>query len=413
MILEFSLKNYLSFAQKQTLSFDATAEKNFRDVFTVKKRNFDILKLAVIYGPNASGKTNLLYALRFLREKIVYQPQNKLTETKFVPFRFNKDTISSPGEFELKFFIDDEFYIYNLQLTEKKIVREELKFYPSSRAATLFRRITDKDGKVKIEFSKKYCRLIAAEKKVLEGNTLPNGTVLAATTVTNLSQTRLERVVSYAKKMVTIVEPEALFYMTVDRLNKDKALKRFILDNLPLADFNITDIKVQRKKIDKKISKSLQELLNSLEAEKEVVLFERKIEFFHKIEDKIFSLPENLESDGTLKFIGILGLVYDLINNKTLALMDELEHSLHYELQKYFLKMFVNTARDSQLIITTHNPLLIDQNLLRRDVIWFVDKNKQGSSELYSLADFKLHKNVSAMKYYLSGKLGAYPTVID
>ena len=413
MILEFSLKNYLSFAQKQTLSFDATAEKNFRDVFTVKKRNFDILKLAVIYGPNASGKTNLLYALRFLRDKIVFQPQNKLTRTKFVPFRFNQDTLSSPGEFELKFFIDEEFYIYNLQLTEKEIVREELKFYPSSRAATLFRRITDKDGKVKIEFSKKYCSLSAAEKKVLEGNTLPNGTVLAATTVTNLSQTRLERVVSYAKKMVTIVEPEALFYMTVDRLNKDKALKRFILDNLPLADFNITDIKVQRKKIDKKISKSLQELLNSLEAEKEVDLFERKIEFFHKIEDKIFSLPENLESDGTLKFIGILGLVYDLINNKTLALMDELEHSLHYELQKYFLKMFVNTARDSQLIITTHNPLLIDQDLLRRDVIWFVDKNKQGSSELYSLADFKLHKNVSAMKYYLSGKLGAYPIVVD
>ncbi len=75
--------------------------------------------------------------------------------------------------------------------------------------------------------------------------------------------------------------------------------------------------------------------------------------------------------------------------------------------------MFVSTARDAQLIITTHNPLLIDQDLLRRDVIWFVDKNKQGGSELYSLSDFKLHKNVSAMKYYLSGKLGAYPNVVD
>lgn len=416
MIHEFSVKNYLSFKEEQTISFEATKDTTYSDIFTVDNGNMKLLKFAVIYGANASGKTNLLDAIDYLRHLQINPPSDKSSNTKFVPFLLDDNTPKDNGFFRLSFFIDDIRYVYSIELNDTFVVNEVLKYYPGTQPALLFDRKYNKTKNIsEIKFGEKL-EITIEDEIFLTRSTLNNTTVLGAFAKSNIHSNLLDRIYKwYQEEMMKIIKTDTkLFSWTSKRVKEDIICKSFLLEMLKKADFNISDIKFSKTDIElteKMISEI--ETLPISDTKKQEIISEGKISpeqvlFSHKIEKSSYSLPKELQSQGTLRYYGLGGVLNKLIRNNTILLIDELENSLHYELVIHFIKTFLVNSEKSQLIITTHDISLLETEMIRRDVVWITEKNN-GITDLYSVSDFKLHKNLSISNAYKIGKLGGKP----
>ncbi len=416
MIHEFSVKNYLSFKDEQTISFEATKDTTYSDIFTVDNGNMKLLKFAVIYGANASGKTNLLYAIDYLRYLQINPPSDKSSNTKFIPFLLNEKSSKDNGFFKLSFFIDDTRYIYSIELNDTLIINEVLKFYPGTQPALLFDRKYNKTKNIsEIKFGKKL-EITNEDVIFLTKSTLNNTTVIGAFAKSNIHSNLLDRIYKwYQKEMMKIIETDTkLFNWTSKIVKEDIICKSFLLEMLKKADFNISDIKFSKTDIaltEKMISEI--ESLPIPDTKKQEIIAEGKIApeqvlFSHEIEKSTYTMPQELQSQGTLRYYGLGGVLNKLIRDNTILLIDELENSLHYELVIHFIKTFLVNSKKSQLIISIHDISLLETEIIRRDAVWITEKIN-GMTELYSVSDFKLHKNLSIYKAYKVGKLGGKP----
>lgn len=427
MILEFKVKNYLSFKEESILSFDPANDKTLSDYYCTKiSHEQKVLKLGILYGPNASGKTNLLKAINFLRTSVITPKRDKLKKNNFIPFLFDSASKVSPGEFYISFFINDIKYIYTLILNNDLILNEKLVFYPSIQPAQLFDRVYDKEQKISIiKFGEK-SKLSTEAQTILKGNTINNSTVIASYSISNVSSVQLDKVLNWFKHVLRpiILPSTELMGWTNARIEESSDYKNFVLEVLNKADFNIQDIQFQDKEIpldDKTIDQFKK--MPITDEDKQRFLDTRSIKsrllnFIHKTTtsqgDFNYTLPQSLESKGTLRYYGLSGVLNLLLHNEVIITIDELENSLHYDLLIHFIKTFLVNSERSQLIFSTHDVSILDEkDLLRRDTIWFTEKNKTGSSELFSLADFDFHKNISEYNRYRIGKLGAKPNLGD
>lgn len=416
MIHEFSVKNYLSFKEEQILSFEATKDTTYSDVFTVDNGNIKLLKFAVVYGANASGKTNLLEALDYLRHLQINPPSDKSSKTKFVPFLLDEKSKIENGFFNLSFFIDDIRYIYSIELNNTLILHEVLKFYPGTQPALLFERTYDNSKNIsEIKFGEKL-QLNNDDEIFLTKSTLNNTTVIGAFAKSNIHSNRLDRIYKwYQEGMMKIIKTDTkLFNWTSKKIKEDIICKSFLLEMLRKADFNISDITFDKTDIE-----LTEKMISEIEAlpipdnKKQEIISEGKISpeqviFSHEVQNMTYFLPKELQSEGTLRYYGLGGALNKLIENNTILLIDELENSLHYELVIHFIKTFLVNSKKSQLIITTHDIGLLEAEIIRRDVVWITEKNN-GMTDLYSISDFKLHKNISISNAYKIGKLGGKP----
>ena len=400
MILEFSIANYLSFKDKVTFSMIANSSKGLDDNYIIVSEK-KVLKTSAIYGGNASGKSNLFKILM----TVVYMLKNSNNidingKLPLIPFKFDDDYLDKPSEFEIKFVINDIRYVYGFVADVNKIYDEYLYFYPNGRETKIFDRTNVND----YSFPQK------DEKNLKEIETKNASNKFFLATATNWNFEKTKPVYEFlTNNIVTCTNLEELKAMSFNAYMENKdSLKTFAIDFLKKTDFNIEDYKISKIYIPKELLTAIPELLTMNERPKAY-----QVLFKHKGSKNFLSLEE--ESLGTQIVFAFIPFIADTLKNKKVLVIDELDKSLHPYLVQYIVEIFNNSEfnkNGSQLIFNTHDTNLLDLNILRRDQIWFTEKNKEnGVSDLYSLSDFSVRKQENVEKGYMLGRYGAVPFI--
>ena len=401
MIINFSVENFGSIKEKQTLSFLANKSNHLEDYYIIEPiKGLRLNKLALIYGANASGKTTVLKALDFLRD-ICTEPFDKKTEKfDFEPFLFDENTPKQNTKFELEFVQNGIRYFYEVELNKNCIVNEKLyNFNPNK--ALVFERTTDEEKELtSVKFGSKIPKKKSLEES-LEIFTLWNNTVIAGFLKGNIDLLELKDV-SYwfIHIMLRLILPsEDLSNIFLPRLIENKQYLNTFLTFFKKSDFNITSLKLDDDVPNNKVRRD-------------------NIDIIHLVNNTEYSLKFNKESLGTQKYFSLVGLLILCLSSEMILYIDELESSLHPDLYIHFLMFFiVNSKKESQLIATTHNrEILNNRDIFRDDAIWFTDKNEDSATELYSLADFDssvVRDTTNVLNAYKSGKLGGVPNLGD
>lgn len=407
---------------EQTLSFIPTNDDTSRDIYTEEVADgVSLLKIGFIYGSNASGKTNILKALDFFSQFMVNDGLNKGDEIGVVPFLLDDVSDKERTQFEMSFYLNREKYKLNLVLDNKVIYEETLQVYSSVQPTLLYKRTynPEKDA-TDIVFGGKV-GLVKKSREAIEGNTFNKRTVIAAFGMSNVEKSRLNLVYDFfSQKIAPIMYPQSsLMGFTKRRITRDRdgRLKRFILHFLKASDFNISDIAIHEEEVS--ITPEMELVIKNTsampeKAKEEILkkgtLHSDEMFFVHHTSNGDKELDEELESRGTKRYMGLATILYDLLVHGVILPIDEIESSIHYELLSYFIKVFlVNSKRSGQLIISTHDINLLDEDYIRRDVIWFTDKNDCGETQLIRLSTLGLHKTLSVYNAYRQEKLVNLP----
>lgn len=422
MIAEFKIRNFYSLRDEQTLSFIPTNDDTSRDIYTEEVADgVSLLKIGCIYGANASGKTNILKALDFFSRFMVNDGLNKGDEIGVVPFLLDDVSDKEWTQFEMSFYLNREKYKLNLVLDNKVIYEETLQVYSSVQPTLLYKRTynPEKDA-TDIVFGGKV-GLVKKSREAIEGNTFNKRTVIAAFGMSNVEKSRLNLVYDFfSQKIAPIMYPQSsLMGFTKRRMTRDRdgRLKRFILHFLKASDFNISDIAIHEEEVS--ITPEMELVIKNTsampeKAKEEILkkgtLHSDEMFFVHHTSKGDKELDEELESRGTKRYMGLATILYDLLVHGVILPIDEIESSIHYELLSYFMKVFlVNSKRGGQLIVSTHDINLLDEDYIRRDVIWFTDKNDCGETQLIRLSTLGLHKTLSVYNAYKQEKLVNLP----
>ena len=392
MIAEFSVSNFFSIRSEQKISFEASSDSQLEDEYVVEiQPGVKLLKLGIVYGSNASGKSNVLRALEFFRQIMTETPADKMTEIGAVPFLLDEESRNAHTCMSMTFYLEGERYILSVELDKHCIYKESLAVYASKVPTTLYKRIYNAElDMAEVSFNPK-AGIAKNSQNIIVGNTIKNSTVIAAFGKSNVESSRLNRVYDYFtnrySEMVTPATSLTDLVKTTMRRDENLEQKRFLLKMLRVSDFNIVDIQ-------------LHELGNA----------SAEIDFKHKTDSGQYELPEALESNGTMRFLGMAVLLHRLLVGNCFLQIDEAETSLHYELLSYFVKLFLaNSEGHSQMLFTTHDINLLNEDYLRRDAIWFTDKNDLGETALKRLNQMGLHKTLSPYNAYRQGKLVRLP----
>lgn len=402
MLLQFSIKNFRTFKEKASLSLVASNyDKDTREIDNIyqdSKFNLRILKGAVIYGANASGKSKFFDALMFMKSFVINSSKEsqKGDDIKVQPFALSSQTENEPSEFEVIFTYNDVMYRYGFEADKKRIISEWLFYKPKTKEIELFYRDEKKFATHERSFNK-------GRTIVKEGLVRDNALLLSVAAQFN-DETAIS-VIGWFEKAAIISGLNDSEYRenTIDKVNhlNDKAK---VLDFLKAADIGIEDLKLL--KID---SGSFKE--NPFQT---VLLIKNKYSDRKKEGVTSFFLSLD-ESEGTKKYFYILGPVLDALETGGILVVDELDSKLHPNLVCKIVSLFNSkefNKKNAQLIFNTHDTNLLSSGLFRRDQIWFSDKNKFGEAKLYSLADFKsdaVRKTESFEENYIRGKYGAVP----
>lgn len=389
MIEEFSVENFYSIRSQQTLSFVPTADKQLRDMYTVEvKPGVGLLRLGIVYGSNASGKSKLLQALDFFRKIQLNYPSSRVEEIDFYPFLLDDHSRNELSTMQMSFYLDGERYVQRIRFARQRIEEEQLLVYASNRPSLLYSRTYVRgNDSTRVEFGQAI-GLGRRDQDIIAGNTLNNCSVLAAFGKSNVEQSRLNKVYDWFNGgFSAVINPaNSSIDFLHERLRQDKdgSLGRFIQQFLLKSDFNISQF--------------------SMSPDGQSILFK------HHTESGEGMLPEALESRGTIRYMAVSTLLKYLLEDNQMMMIDELETSLHYELVLYFLRVYLASGSGrSQLLIATHDINLLDEDFIRRDTVWFTDKNEEAETELVRLSALGLHKNVSPYHAYRQGKLVKLP----
>ena len=390
------------FRDETVLSFEADKSKDLESYHVVELApDVKLLKLAVIYGANASGKSNIIKVCDFIRSFITCTPLNKAELIKIVPFLLNRTSKEQASEFSVSFYAmngDKAIrYVYSVLLETTHIVRETLIYYLSQQPATVFERSMENNVS-SIKFGQKV-KISTAAKEEITLKCLPNMSVFAAYMQVNTNIAEMETALQYlTKQMMPAIVPTSSLSRYAEEAIKKETAKEYILRYLQEADFNISNISSKEQ-----------------ETKKGVVNYTM---YQHKVSSGLggndyYEFPELYESDGTIRTFGLAYQIQNSIGSNAFLAVDEIESSLHPKLIEYMIERFLKESKQAQLLLTTHyDGLLGEEDLLRKDNIWFAEKNTDGASVLYPLTDFKgLNRISSLQKAYKFGKFGAVPNL--
>ena len=402
MILEFSVTNFLSFKDKVTLSMLANQTSGLNDNYIICNDR-KILKTVAIYGANASGKSNLFKVLTnviiMLSNSNNFRPDVKLP---IIPFMFDKRMQDKPSEFEIKFITKNVRYVYGFIADKNKIYEEYLYYYPNGREAKIF----DRTSTSNYSFPQKDESTL---KDIAKRNS-ENKFFLATATNWNYEKTK-DAYEFLTKGIGTCFNLEDLKNISFKFYEENaNDLKIFALDFLKKADLSIEDYKISKINIPKEAMINIPEVLKESMPKD---LFAYKVEFKHNKSENYLLFDE--ESMGTQILFCFIPFMMEALQNNKVLIIDELDRSMHPFVVEMIVQMFNDkdiNKNGAQLIFNTHDTNLLDLNILRRDQIWFTEKNSEdGSSDLYSLSDFSVRKDENFGRNYLLGRYGAVPFI--
>jgi len=410
MIQEFYVENFMSFGGRQYVSFEATSDKTYLDELTVEvKPGVSLLKTAILYGANASGKSNLLIAIETLWQLLITPKdvKSKLI-ADYNPFALN---IGEPTVMGITFYIGDIKYIYEVKYNATTILSEKMEYLSGVRKALFYER---NDGN-KITFGTTI-GLSKNSAKTIVSNSLNNHTVLStfSKVIIEDENSEFEKLFHWIVSHVHKIDSHSKSLNIGLEAELDENLKSFIVDALRVSDFNITDLKIiEELEDDIALPSDFLTKSSVVSEEKLSDLYKRrvkKIQLTHSSSKGDFLLKLEEESLGTFEYFKLSRKMYDLIRYDCIYLIDELEDSIHYDLMLNELLRFLRNSKQSQLIFTTHNQQLLSEDFIRRDMVKLVEKSHEtAESQLYSASDFKLHKKLSLFNAYKIGKFGAKP----
>jgi len=390
MLVDFSVENFGPFRDGVTLSLQcATGNELPENIIQNDAVNGGILSSAVIFGANASGKSYLFKALDALRAT-VFQPFPANTGVlTYQPFRLDPQKKSAPTKMEIRFIVDKVLYHYSISYDRNEVVEEWLNFYPKGQKAKVFQRKRDV-----FEFGS---NKIATGQRAISKMTGPNSAYLAVA-----AQMNNDICVNAHKgivKNIVVVGGDSLNMIdsTIALMNGDSFVKQRVLEAMAASDFGITEI------------------------EDSLSMNERVLKLKHSVsaagtpdEDKTF--PHQIESAGTLKMLGLIGPVVEGLNTGKTIVIDGFGADMHHGLCEWITRLFQQpgNTNNAQLLINTHDQLLMSLDLFRRDQMFFTEKNKEtGASDLYSLNDFGIRKKFNVQKNYEIGRFGAVPVMSE
>ena len=394
MLIHFSVENYLSIRDKIVLSMLASRDTEHPE-YLIVDGNKNHLKSTVIYGANASGKSNVLNAFWFMVNYVLTshnQQVHKAIERS--PFKFDRETPTRPSSFEVIFTANGIRYVYGFSVTDKAVVEEYLYYYPNGRQALIFERKDTTDFRFTVDVE---------EQNTLKERTSANKLYLSV--ASNWSYSKVVPVLEWfaSCQIITKHSVADAYGLEAEQL-KDDDYRRVIASMLRIADFGIQSLQVRDS-----------DPIPSLRGD----AFPN-IEAVHTVQDtdgnaSSYTLNMTEESDGTNSYFKLIGVVKKALDQGTLLVADEMDAHLHPLLTKHLVSLFNSTEfnpNGAQLIFTSHNTNLLDLDVLRRDQIWFTEKDEQtAATDLFSLYDFSIRKDAKVEKGYLIGRYGAIPFI--
>ncbi|MBP1566235.1 MAG: ATP-binding protein [Oscillospiraceae bacterium] len=437
MLLKYSVSNFKSIGHNVEFSMfplENTDDRFLTEIETVAG-TWKILKRGAFFGPNASGKTSFVKSLAFAKDFIV-KGTKKLSIFKSTQFRGNIEELDGITSFEFMIYVDGEVYDYGFSIKNSYINEEWLMVLSTNGFESLFERKTNRLKNTNIEYDlNKLCQ-DDRESKLIEvlresiGENQANSLFLYKLAV-DFEYIIPKSIISWFRN-ITIIYPDSQIKDLPKIIKYQKDFREFISQNLTLLDTGVNSITARTKRIDildfankfsisEEILNNIQEAQNGFieiygklyyfgENKNSMTMIEIKLEHFLNGELIPFDIQD--ESDGTQRLLDILPVLY-ILNQQhhSIFIIDELDRSFHTKLSRYFVHKFEDKAVNQQLLFTAHDTNLIDERLLRNEEIWFVDKNKNGETNLKPFSDFDVRENQNILKDYLAGRFGAIPVI--
>jgi AAA15 family ATPase/GTPase len=423
MLIEFTVENFRSIKKRQV--FSLVAEKSIlknNNVFEVTLPNSSpvrLLKTALIYGANASGKSNFIRALGCLTQLILRRPRSAGNGVRgYDPFRFSNQLSPSPTFFEIVFILNGNKYRYQISFNDAEIQTEELDYYPKGHPQNVFTRISDTGHplhKIKLgkNFGNKEVQIFDNQAGLNKfGTDIPDEFLTQVYTFFNSLD--VNSALKPSSDFVQMSRTAKHLHLS----NQEKIFKR--LANLIRAAGTQIE-KVDITDVERRIVRSVIVDENG-DTPVRIQRIDHKVYGVHNVfEDGKFigstSLEFEEESEGTKALFWRGGLILEKLENGGILVFDELDNSLHPKLAKFLVMLFTNpktNPKNAQLIFATHEVTLLDRDLFRTDQIWFTEKNEFGETELYSAQDFDgVREDVPFDKWYMAGKFGGLPKIED
>ena len=389
MIRDFWVENYYSIKERQEMDFEVRSKED--EWMRVEPTpGVYLSKLGIIYGANASGKSNMLKAMQNVFDLLFTSRSNRNDPVlSGMPFVFTAD---KPTKMFVSFYVEGIRYDYLIEYTQKHIIRELLEYFPKKSKSLFYERTFNGDNK---QVSIKFGTNVGIKSKTTDTliqNTLNNHTVLSTYGKVALPDDAepmaklYDWIRDHVHGVMKINDGDVLPQMR--EVDADDKRKKFYMQMLKKADFNISDFHVLSNGRDETVA------------------------FVNTTSSDDFELPDSTQSAGTIRFIADLKYLYDAITGSHVYMLDELGEDLHYDLLLYYINVFLYNSDSSQLIMTSQETSLLAEDLINehRQVVWFAEKSHETASSVYTRADkFGLHKNLSLYNSYRIGRLGAKP----
>lgn len=438
MLVRLVIENLFSFGDRKEFNTIPNNRLKTLDSHKYNVNNFDILKLSSIYGANGAGKSNIIKSL-FLFQKLITREKIpfKLKDTQF---KFNAEDKSKLQTFAIEFIQEGTSFYYGIELLENIISTEEL--YLSGLGLKedklIFERKTNSNEKTTIKFLKEFEK----DKKsqllksiLLEEFVKPNEPILKLlSNRDNKFLKDVKKAFKWFDDTLQIVTPTAKPRALAHKIDTDIEFKQYAEEIMCSFNIGITSLTSEKKDIkeffgednENELDKIIKEVedspkkmigLRSRTGDEIIIVKEgekiwvKNLKVEHQGKDNkkaMFTLDE--ESDGTVRLLDFVPAFKNIISEEKVYFIDEIERSIHPLLIKELVKKFsLDNETKGQLIFTTHESNLLDQEIFRQDEIWFAEKDLNGSTDLYSLSDFKEHKTIDIRKGYLNGRYGSIP----
>ena len=440
MIVSFSVGNFRSFSAEQTLNLVSSrrlAQDHEDHEVAIPGSDEKVLRTAVLYGANGAGKSNLFRALQYLRD-VALGTRKKSSGTARHAFRLGTAS-ETPSSFDLQFVADSNLYRFGFKVSDESIREEWLVRIDGSREKTLYERVTKDNGEVQVDLPRQKGKDKLQSLAVVGG---PQNQSFLATANSMLKKTELHKdlraVINWFEGGLKLISPDSSYAPLGHRLATEDDFRAFAGEFLKGASTGVNHLNVSRRELTEEELRDLiperilADILKDVEEDEDgeaiirlssdtEILIERGASnrFFYTTispvhshaggQEVVFKLAD--ESDGTQRLLNLVPALYSARDEGGVYFVDEIDRSLHPKLVFDFLKFFLQSCQSSkrQIIVTSHESNLLDLELLRRDEIWFAEKDASAATHLYSLADFKVRNDLEIRKHYLQGRFGAIP----